>query len=52
MKQINYDKYIDLIDSYIEEPNNINTEWVECLRVCRDTLVEKEAEQGRKERLE
>ena len=35
---MNYQKYIDLIDSYIEEPNNINSEWVECLLVCRELL--------------
>lgn len=37
----NLEKYIDLIDSYIEEPNNINREWVECLIVCR-RLLQKE----------
>lgn len=40
-EDMNYQKFIDLIDSYIEEPNNINDEWAECLIVCR-RLLEKE----------
>lgn len=30
-----------LIEDYLEEPNNINHEWVECLIVCR-RLLQKE----------
>lgn len=30
-----------LIEEYLEEPNNINREWVECLLVCR-RLLQKE----------
>lgn len=31
-------KYIQMIDEYLQEPNNINREWVECLTVCRSCL--------------
>ena len=39
---MNYQKFIDLIDSYIEEPNNINPELVECMIVCRGLLVKEQ----------
>lgn len=32
---MDYKKYIQMIDEYLQEPNNINLEWVECLTVCR-----------------
>lgn len=32
---MDYKKYIQMIDEYLQEPNNINREWVECLTVCR-----------------
>ena len=35
---MDYKKYIQMIDEYIQEPNNINREWVECLTVCRGLL--------------
>lgn len=35
---MDYKKYIQMIDEYIQEPNNINREWVECLTVCRYLL--------------
>ena len=35
---MDYKKYIQMIDEYIQEPNNINREWVECLTVCRSCL--------------
>lgn len=31
-----YSRYIETIDTYIEEPNSINREWVELLREARD----------------
>ena len=41
---MNYTKYIRLIDEYLEEPHSIDKEWVECLRVCRELLVERRKE--------
>lgn len=35
---MDYKKYIQMIDEYLQEPNNINREWVECLKVCRSGL--------------
>lgn len=32
-------KYIKLIDLYLEEPNNIRKEWVECLQYCRNLIL-------------
>ena len=31
-------KWIDMIDEYLLEPNNINSEWVKCLERCRGLL--------------
>lgn len=38
---MDYQKCIELIDTSIEEPNSLNSEWVECLLVCR-RLLQKE----------
>lgn len=38
-------KYIKLIDSYLEEPNNICKEWVECLQYCRNLIIKNIQEQ-------
>ena len=35
---MDYKKHIQMIDEYLQEPNNINQEWVECLTVCRGCL--------------
>lgn len=35
---MDYKKYIQMIDEYLQEQNNINREWVECLTVCRICL--------------
>ena len=35
-----YSKYIQMIDTYIEEPNSINQEWVELLREARGLFEE------------
>lgn len=45
------DKAIEMIDEYLLEPNSINREWVECLRMCKSALLEngrQKAERGRK----
>ena len=34
-------KAIDLIEGYIEEPNSIDKEWVDALRLCLKLLREK-----------
>lgn len=31
-------KWVDMIDEYLLEPNNINSEWVKCLERCRGLL--------------
>ena len=31
---------IAMIDEYLLEPNNISKEWVECLRLCKEALLE------------
>lgn len=46
---MSYWDYLAMIDEYMEEPNNINAKWVECLIVCR-RLLKKEIE--REQRLE
>lgn len=33
---MNYQKFKEMIDTYTEEPNSINREWVELLREARD----------------
>lgn len=33
-------KVIEMIDEYLLEPNNISKEWVECLQVCRQAVIE------------
>ena len=33
-------KVIEMIDEYLLEPNNISKEWVECLQVCRQVVIE------------
>lgn len=38
---MDYQKCIELIDTSIEEPNSLNSEWMECLLVCR-RLLQKE----------
>ena len=34
------EKAILMIDEYLEEPNSINKEWVECMRLCKQALLE------------
>ena len=33
-------KAVSMIDEYLEEPNSINKEWVECMRLCKQALLE------------
>ena len=33
-------KAIEMIDEYLLEPNNIQKDWVEVLKICRCLLVE------------
>jgi hypothetical protein len=35
-------QYILMIDNYLEEPNSINKDWVECLMFCRKLLKEEQ----------
>ena len=37
-----YDKYIHLIDEYLQESDYIDTKWVECLSVCKNLLKKQE----------
>ena len=36
-------KALDMIDSYLTEPNSISKEWVECLLYCRECIKQVEA---------
>ena len=35
-------KAIEMIDEYLLEPNSIAKEWIECLRLCKQALLESE----------
>ena len=35
---MNIEKAIEMIDELLLEPNNIDPEWVECMRFCRRVL--------------
>ena len=35
------ERAIQMIDEYLLEPNSIDAEWVECWRLCREALTEK-----------
>lgn len=45
------EKAIKMIDEYLLEPNSIHKDWVECLRLCRQALVEKGHQKAEIERL-
>lgn len=38
---MDYQRYIEMIDIYLEEPNSINREWVELLREARRMFKKK-----------
>ncbi len=46
------EKAIEKIDEYLLEPNNINKEWVECLQMCKQALLENVSQKAEIERLE
>ena len=35
-------KALDMIDSYLTEPNSISRDWVECLLYCRECIKQAE----------
>lgn len=37
------EKAIEMIDEYLLEPNSIAKDWIECLRLCKQALLDKEA---------
>lgn len=39
---MNTEKAIKMIDEYLLEPNSIHPEWVKCLQLCKQALVENE----------
>ena len=36
-------KATEMIDEYLLEPNSIAKDWIECLRLCKQALLDKEA---------
>lgn len=46
------EKAIEMIEEYLLEPNNINKEWVECLQMCKQALVENDQQKAEIERLQ
>lgn len=40
---MNTNKAVEMIDEYLLEPNSIAKDWIECLRLCRQALLDKEA---------
>lgn len=40
------EKAIEMIDDYLMEPNSINNDWVEVLKMCRAALIERLKENG------
>lgn len=44
------EKAIKMIDEYLEEPNSIDKEWIECLRLCKQALIDSESQKAEIER--
>ena len=36
--KLNQNKYIQMIDTYLEEPHSISSEWVELLKIMREII--------------
>lgn len=36
--KLNRNRYIEMIDTYLEEPHSISREWVELLRIMREII--------------
>ena len=47
-----YNRIIEMINEYLEEPHSIDKEWVEALQICRQAIIDNEKQQAEVERLQ
>ena len=46
------EKAIEMIDEYLLEPNSISKEWIECMRLCKQAILDSESQKAEIERLQ
>ena len=50
-KEMTKEKAIRMIDEYLTEPHSVNKEWVECLTLCKQAVIDSDRQKAEIERL-
>ena len=49
---ITTEKAIEMIDEYLLEPNSISKDWIKCMQLCKQAILDSESQKAEIERLQ